>query len=205
MPQFDDKVVIFGPAYPLNLTPIWVANDKGFFAEEGLDVELRPTPGIPDNQHPRFQWRREGMVVFQSPAGSPPFRSVRENRERDDMEVNVISIANRTAHVFVARPEIADPSELRGKRLGVDSKGGSNMDARIVLRHYGVDPEEEVTYVDSCGLGELVRSLAAVGRHGGSLKLVNLTSKITDLLVITKLLTVFDSYDSEAAAVNSFK
>jgi len=151
MPQFDDKVVIFGPAYPLNLTPIWVANDKGFFAEEGLDVELRPTPGIPDNQHPRFQWRREGMVVFQSPAGSPPFRSVRENRERDDMEVNVISIANRTAHVFVARPEIADPSELRGKRLGVDSKGGSNMDARIVLRHYGVDPEEEVTYVDSRG------------------------------------------------------
>ncbi len=59
---------------------------------------------------------------------------------------------------------------------------------------------QEVSYVDSGGLGELVRSLAAVGRHGGSLKLINLTSKITDLLVITKLLTVFDSYDSEAAA-----
>jgi anti-sigma B factor antagonist len=64
---------------------------------------------------------------------------------------------------------------------------------------------QEVAYVDSGGLGELVRSLAAVGRHGGSLKLVNLTSKITDLLVITKLLTVFDSYDSEAAALSSFK
>jgi anti-sigma B factor antagonist len=64
---------------------------------------------------------------------------------------------------------------------------------------------EEVSYVDSGGLGELVRSLAAAGRHGGSLKLINLTTKITDLLVITKLLTVFDSYDSEAAALSSFK
>ena len=64
---------------------------------------------------------------------------------------------------------------------------------------------QEVTYVDSCGLGELVRSLATVGRKGGVLKLVNLTSKITDLLVITKLLTVFDSYDSEPAALAAFK
>jgi anti-sigma B factor antagonist len=64
---------------------------------------------------------------------------------------------------------------------------------------------QEVAYVDSGGLGELVRSLAAVGRHGGSLKLINLTAKITDLLVITKLLTVFDSYDSEQAALDSFK
>ncbi|MGH9386760.1 MAG: STAS domain-containing protein [Vicinamibacterales bacterium] len=64
---------------------------------------------------------------------------------------------------------------------------------------------QDVSYVDSGGLGELVRSLAAVGRHGGSLKLINLTAKITDLLVITKLLTVFDSYDSEAAALGSFK
>jgi anti-sigma B factor antagonist len=64
---------------------------------------------------------------------------------------------------------------------------------------------QDVAYVDSGGLGELVRSLAAVGRHGGQLKLINLTAKITDLLVITKLLTVFDSYDSESAALASFK
>ena len=64
---------------------------------------------------------------------------------------------------------------------------------------------QNVSYVDSGGLGELVRSLAATGRHGGALKLINLTAKITDLLVITKLLTVFDSYDSEDAALASFK
>ena len=80
MSSFSEKVVIFGPAYPMNLTPLWVAHDKGFFREEGLDVELEAVLGIPDSQHPRFQWRREGKVVFSSPGGSPPFRSMRENR-----------------------------------------------------------------------------------------------------------------------------
>ena len=81
MASTREKVIIFGPALPLNLAPVWVAYDKGFFVEEGLEVELRPVQGIPDSQHPRFQWRREGYIVFQSPGGSPPFRSVLENRD----------------------------------------------------------------------------------------------------------------------------
>jgi NitT/TauT family transport system substrate-binding protein len=128
-----------------------VALDKGFFREEGLDVELVPVLGVPDSQHPRFQWRREGKVVFLSPGGSPMFRSVRENRDRSDAEVNVISIANRTAHVFVARGDIDNPAQLKGKRLGADNKGGSSIDARIVLRHFGLDPERDITWVDSRG------------------------------------------------------
>jgi len=146
-----EKVVVFGPALPLNLAPVWVAYDKGFFAEEGLDVDLRPVQGIPDSQHPRFQWRREGYIVFQSPGGSPPFRSVLENRDLEDAEINVVSIANRTAHVFVARQGIKDPSELKGKRLGADNKGGSSVDAKIVLRHFGLEPEKDVIWVDSRG------------------------------------------------------
>ena len=77
---------------------MWVAHDKGFFKEEGLDVDLRPVQGIPDSQHPRHQWRKDGAIIFQSPGGSPPFRSVLENRDHIDGEVNVVSIANRTAH-----------------------------------------------------------------------------------------------------------
>lgn len=147
----NEKIVVFGPALPLNLAPIWVAYDKGFFKEEGLDVDLRPVQGIPDSQHPRFQWRRDGEIIFQSPGGSPPFRSVLENRDLNDAEINVVSIASRTAHVFVARPEIKDPSELKGKRLGADNKGGSSVDAKIVLRHFGLNPETDVTWVDSRG------------------------------------------------------
>ena len=62
----------------------------------------------------------------------------------------------------------------------------------------------DVPYVDSAGLGEIVRTYTTVTKQGGSLKLANLTKRITDLLSITKLLTVFDTYDSEADAVRSF-
>ena len=62
----------------------------------------------------------------------------------------------------------------------------------------------DVPYVDSAGLGAIVRTYTTVSRQGGSLKLLNLTKRITDLLAITKLLTVFETYDAEADAVQSF-
>jgi len=62
----------------------------------------------------------------------------------------------------------------------------------------------EVPYIDSAGLGEVVRTYTTVSRQGGNLKLLNLTKRITDLLSITKLLTVFETYDSEDEAVRSF-
>ena len=63
----------------------------------------------------------------------------------------------------------------------------------------------EVSYVDSAGLGQIVQSYATVMKNGGSLKLLNVTKRIKDLLSITKLLTVFECHDSEAEAVTSFK
>ncbi len=62
----------------------------------------------------------------------------------------------------------------------------------------------EVPYIDSAGLGEIVRTYTTVSRQGGQLKLVNLTKRITDLLSITKLLTVFETFDSEQDALKSF-
>ena len=69
---------------------------------------------------------------------------------------------------------------------------------KIVLNLAGVP------YVDSAGLGQIVAAYTTVSRQGGSLKLLNLTKRISDLLSITKLLTVFETYDSEADAVRSF-
>ena len=62
----------------------------------------------------------------------------------------------------------------------------------------------EVPYIDSAGLGEIVRTYTTVSRQGGQLKLVNLTKRITDLLSITKPLTVFETFDSEAEALQSY-
>src|SRR5205814_1164041 len=69
---------------------------------------------------------------------------------------------------------------------------------KIVLNLAGVP------YIDSAGLGEVVRTYTTVSRQGGSLKLLNLTKRITDLLSITKLLTVFETFDTENEAVRSF-
>ena len=62
-----------------------------------------------------------------------------------------------------------------------------------------------VKNIDSSGIGELIATYTTMSRDGGQLKLLNLTEKIRDLLVITKLLTVFDAYENEAEALNSFK
>lgn len=63
----------------------------------------------------------------------------------------------------------------------------------------------DVNYVDSAGLGALVSAYTTVTREGGSLKLANITRKLQDLLSITKLLTVFETFDSEDEALRSYK
>ena len=62
----------------------------------------------------------------------------------------------------------------------------------------------EVTSVDSGGLGELVRTHTSAKSRGGAVKVANLPKRIQDLLVMTRLVTVFDTFDNEAAAVQSF-
>jgi len=62
----------------------------------------------------------------------------------------------------------------------------------------------EVSYIDSTGLGQFVGSFATVTSRGGQLKLLNLQKKLQELMQITKLITVFETYTSESAAIRSF-
>ena len=62
----------------------------------------------------------------------------------------------------------------------------------------------EVTYIDSAGLGELTGSFMSVKNRGGALKLLHLTKRVHDLMQITKLYTIFDVYDDEKKAIESF-
>jgi len=70
---------------------------------------------------------------------------------------------------------------------------------RIILNLSGV------TYIDSGGLGTLVALYTSARNNGGSIKLANLTPRVGDLLQVTKLVTIFDVYDSEEKAIESFR
>ena len=87
--------------------------------------------------------------------------------------------------------------ESNALREGVKSLLASNK-KQIVLNM------DNVTYIDSAGLGTLVATHHSAKSQNASLRLSNLGSKFQEVLQVTKLLTVFDVYDSEAAAVRSF-
>ncbi|MEP6645315.1 MAG: STAS domain-containing protein [Acidobacteriaceae bacterium] len=78
-------------------------------------------------------------------------------------------------------------------------KGLTKSDSRIIINLGGV------TYIDSGGLGTLVAIYTTARNAGGTIKLANLTRRVGDLLQITKLATVFEVYDSEEKAVQSFE
>jgi len=97
--------------------------------------------------------------------------------------------------------------DLKGKiTLGAGDEGLKDKINSLILQNRKriLLNLADVPYIDSAGLGEIVRTYTTVSRQGGALKLVNLTKRITDLLSITKLLTVFEAYDSEPEALKGF-
>ena len=111
------------------------------------------------------------------------------------MQIDERTVGGVTILDMKGKMTLGDGDELLRKRVGgVVEKG-----CKQIVLNLG-----DVPYVDSAGLGEIVRTYTTVSRQGGSLKLLNLTKRITDLLSITKLLTVFDTFDSEGEAVKSF-
>jgi anti-sigma B factor antagonist len=101
-----------------------------------------------------------------------------------------VTILDLTGKITIGEGSVALRTTIR-RLLGEGKKN-------ILLNLGGVG------YVDSSGIGELVSSYTAVQKEGGSLKMLNLTKKIQDLLAITKLLTVFDVYENEADALAGF-
>ena len=109
-------------------------------------------------------------------------------KERQAGDVTILDMDGR---ITIGEGSVALRSAIR--RLLEESK------TKILLNLAGVG------YIDSSGIGELVSSYTAIGKESGQLKLLSLTEKLRDLLAITKLLTVFDVYESESEALNSYK
>jgi anti-sigma B factor antagonist len=97
--------------------------------------------------------------------------------------------------------------DLKGKILigdGIDElrdaiNGANKENESKILLNF-----RDVPYLDSTGLGEVVRSYTSITKEGGTVKIVNLTNKVKDLLSVTKLLTVFETFENEDKAIASF-
>ena len=111
------------------------------------------------------------------------------------MQIDERKIGNVTILDLKGKLTLGDGDELLRTKINGLVQAGSKQ---IVL-NLGLVP-----YIDSAGLGEVVRTYTTVKKQDGMLKLLNLTKRIQDLLTITKLLTVFDTFDNEAEAVKSF-
>lgn len=105
-------------------------------------------------------------------------------------QVNGVTIVDLSGRITLGEGSVV----LRDTIRDLVSKGNTK-----ILLNLG-----DVTYIDSSGIGELVSAFTTVRNQSGELKLLNLTKKVHDLLQITKLYTVFDIKDDEAAAVKSF-
>jgi anti-sigma B factor antagonist len=111
------------------------------------------------------------------------------------MQITERRIQDVTVLELTGKLTIGDGAELlRDKVASVVFQGNS----KVVLNLAGVP------YIDSGGLGELVRCSMAAKKANGSVKLVGISGRVVDLLTITKLIAVFDTYDTEQDAVASF-
>ena len=86
-------------------------------------------------------------------------------------------------------------TELRTSLRGLAQEGEKNILLNLA----------DVSQIDSSGLGEFVGGSASLRRNGGEIKLLNLSERVNDLMTLTKLLTVFEIYENEEVAVNSFQ
>ncbi|MEE8585542.1 MAG: STAS domain-containing protein [Acidobacteriota bacterium] len=109
----------------------------------------------------------------------------------EDRLVNDVTILDVSGKITIGEGSI----EVRNRVRSLLEEGKKD-----ILLNLG-----NVSYVDSSGIGELVSCYTTVTNQGGQLKLLNLTRKMRELLAITKLLTVFDTFNDEGAALSSYQ
>jgi anti-sigma B factor antagonist len=139
------------------------------------------------------------VIAMQEPSpdsrafAANPFKEIAEMAELNvsERQAGDVTILDLSGKITIGEGSVALRSAVR--RLLEEGK------KKILLNLAGVG------YIDSSGIGELVSSYTAIEKEQGQLKLLNLTQKIQDLLTITKLLTVFDVFESEEEALTSYK
>jgi anti-sigma B factor antagonist len=122
-------------------------------------------------------------------------------RDHQNEGEGAMNIEQRTVGDVVVVTVLGDITMPEGAAVRVSDKVRSLLQqgqVRLLL------DLARVRYVDSMGLGELVEAYTAAKHRGGAVKLLNVGKRLNDLLVLTRLFTVFECFDSEAEAVASF-
>ncbi|MBI4525970.1 MAG: ABC transporter substrate-binding protein [Deltaproteobacteria bacterium] len=157
--QSRTRVVIGYSAMQAPVAPLWVAQQQGFFAKYGIDTELvfvRTT-----------SVHMAGLIsghVDMSYTGGSGVLSATGSR----MDLTFIaSFANRLSHVLVTRPEIQKPADLRKKRIGVVSVGGTQwITTKLGLEYLGLDEQHDQMHILAIGDQTVLRRAL----EGGSIE-----------------------------------
>src|SRR4051812_40272560 len=132
--------------------------------------------------------RRWGHSLFSDKLSGHKGAFGMEISERNDGKVTILNLAGK---VTLGEGDLL----LKDKLHSLLNQGRKDVLLNLA----------QVSYVDSAGLGAIVSAYTTMTRQGGSLKLANVTKKMQDLLSITKLLTVFETFDSEDEALRSYR
>jgi len=150
-----ERVAIATPSRGLFEFPVVVAMRKGFFKDEGIDVDkiqMQPAIGVKALVSGDVDYLLAWGSALRAAVTGVPIKAV-------------IGFAGRPLHVLVARPEIKTPKDLKGKIIGVDSVAGTvDYLSRVAVRHFGMEPEKDVRIIVT---GESPTRLAAL--HAGSI------------------------------------
>src|SRR6476659_6420637 len=150
-----ERVTIATPSRGHLEFPVVVAMRKGFYKEEGIDVDkvqMHPAVGVKALISGDVDYLLAWGSALRAAVTGVPVKAV-------------VGIAGRPLHVLIARPEIKTPKDLKGRVIGVDSIAGTvDYLARVAVRHFGLEPERDVQIIVT---GESPTRLAAL--HSGAI------------------------------------
>jgi NitT/TauT family transport system substrate-binding protein len=150
--QSGDMIKFALPGNSMGYLPLFVAVHKGFFKDEGLDIELpRLAPSLAHNALMAGEVHYHGLADsgLRLAARGLPLKAIFYG-------------ADRPMYYLVAQKDIRSVAELRGKRIGVSQFGGtSDLSARLALRHYGVEPEKDAILIQIGAEGIRMAALRA--------------------------------------------
>jgi NitT/TauT family transport system substrate-binding protein len=147
-----DKVKFALPGNSMGYLPLFVAVHRGFFKDEGIDIELpRLIPAMAQNALMSGDVQYHGLADsgLRLAARSAPIKAIFYG-------------ADRPMYYLVAQKEIRSVAELKGKRVGVSQFGGtSDLSARLALKHFGVEPERDALIIQIGSEGTRTAALRA--------------------------------------------